>query len=142
MYESRLQRNEDISLYRFGQLSLIFGDAQDKVHSCCLADLLQLGHSLRYVRALQAGNFQEAVKIHLLQIMILRNNTADKADKFTGILNHELGHIDQPDLIVELVHMLGALVQVYNVAGDALNFAIYLINNCFVFPLPLFPTIS
>ncbi|MCI9072144.1 MAG: hypothetical protein HFH80_04950 [Lachnospiraceae bacterium] len=44
------------------------------------------------------------------------------------MLNHELGHINQPHLVVELVHVLSALVQVHDVAGDALYFTIYLIQ--------------
>ena len=69
--KSRLQRNDNILLNILRQFPFILGNAQDKVHACSLADPLQLGNRICDIPTLQSGNLQKAVKIHLLQIMIL-----------------------------------------------------------------------
>ena len=44
--------------------------------------------------------------------MILGNNTTDKSDKSGTVGNVKSFYIDQADLVVQLIHMLGTLVQV------------------------------
>ena len=52
-----------------------------------LTDGLQRLVGLFNIRSLEAGKFQEAVKIHLLQIMILADNTTNKSDKSIAGIN-------------------------------------------------------
>ena len=67
---------------------------------------------------------EEAVKIHLLKVMILRDNTADKTNKLIRILNVEIGNIDQANLIIEFEHVLGALIQIADITQNTLYFGI------------------
>ena len=70
--------------------------------------------------------------------MILRNDTTHKSDKFAAVLNTELGDIDQTHLIVQLIHMLVALVEIDNIAGDLLDLTVYFIQQLLGLTLTLF----
>ena len=44
--------------------------------------------------------------------MVLRNNAAYKAKELISVVDHVICDIDQTNLVVELIHMLGAFVDV------------------------------
>ena len=74
------------------------------------------------------SDIKETVKVHLLKIVILRNDTSDKTKKLVGVLYTVAADINQTDLVVQLVHMLCALVQIADIAENILNFRIDLIQ--------------
>ena len=57
--------------------------------------------------------------------MILREDTAHKTYKLTAVLNKKLRYINQTHLVIKLVHVLGALIQIYDIAGNLLNLAVH-----------------
>ena len=80
---------------------------------------------------------QKAVKIHLLQIMILRDDTADKTDELIRVRNEVVRNADQTDLVVQFIHVLGAFVQIADRAEDIFDFRIDFVQQVPGFPFSL-----
>ena len=76
------------------------------------------------VKLAQFGNDEEAVKIHLLEIVILGDDAEDKTDELIGRAHAEIRHGDQTDLVVEFIHMAVVLVEINDVAENILDFGV------------------
>ena len=60
--------------------------------------------------------------------MILRKNSVNKSDELAAGLQLESGNIDETDLVVQLVHMLRTLIQIYDTAVSILHLGVYLVK--------------
>ena len=58
------------------------------------AELFQFIYGRGDIFSLQTCDLQEAVEIHLLQIMVLRDDAAYESQKLVAVLDYELGHVD------------------------------------------------
>ena len=83
-----LQSKEDLILHICAQFFLVHGHADDKVNMEHCADLLELFDAVVYLILVvfKLRQLQEAIEIHLLDITILRDDSADKTDKFIVVL--------------------------------------------------------
>ena len=70
------------------------------------------------------SDLEKTVKIHLLKVVVLRDDPADKTDELVCILDHKIRYIDEPDPVVEIEHVLRAFMQIADIAGNDLNFGI------------------
>ena len=75
----------------------------------------------------------EGVQEDLLQIMILREDSADEADEFIPVLQGITAGVDQTDPVVELIHVLRAFVDVDDVSVDLGDGVICLIDEILCF---------
>lgn len=81
-----LTGNENLFLCKIRQILLLYGNTDTQIHLELLADLIELCQGIRQILALQMGYLQKAVQIHLLQIVVLGNDSADKTDKLVAVL--------------------------------------------------------
>ena len=60
--------------------------------------------------------------------MVLRNDAADKTDELIAVCHQIIRHVNQSDLIIQLEHMLRALVQIHDIPLHILDLCVYFIQ--------------
>ena len=82
LYRDLLQRYQDFFLCQRSKFFFVHGYAQDEIHIKLLADGFQLCQAVIncIVAVFQFCYFQKTVEVHIFQIMILRENPAEKSD--------------------------------------------------------------
>ena len=75
-----------------------------------------------------SANYEEAVKIHLLQIMILRNDSENEAHKLFGAPNAGVRYGNEADLVVQFIHVAGVFIKIDDIAENIFDFGIDLIQ--------------
>ena len=61
--------------------------------------------------------------------MVLRDDAAQKTDKFILIGERVIGYINETDFVVKLKHVLGVFVKIYKIAIRAFDFLIRLLEK-------------
>ena len=92
-----------------------------------LADLVKLcEYRSKIFTFFQTCDLKETVKIQFFQVMVLGNDAADETNEFIAVLNALVFHVDETNLVVQLIHMLGALVQINDISLGSLDRIVYL----------------
>ena len=111
-----LAGNNHLLFCKFRQVLLLHGNTETEIDFKLLTYLIQLCQSICQILAFQVRNLQKAVHIHLLQVIILGNDSTYKTDKLITVFQRIILYINKPYLIVQLMHMLCALVKIYDIS--------------------------
>ena len=99
-----------------------------KSHATLSALLIQLCNNACNVLTFQVCNFQKAVKIHLLEVVILRDDATDESEKCVAGIDHVVRNYDQTDFVIQFIHVFGTLVQIYDAAVCIPHLGVYLVK--------------
>lgn len=140
MLQSRiflLKGDQDFILKLGGQFALVEGERDDEVDIKLRADAVKFKNRLCDILSLELCALHEAIKIHGLDIMVLRDNTAYKTDELVAVADGESGYVNVADPVIQIVHMFIALVQINNAAGSRLNLRVHTRKNIRRLPFSL-----
>lgn len=111
-----------------GKLALIHGNTENKIHAKTLGNRFDALYCCCDVFVFEVGNDKEAVKIHLLQIVVLRNDAENKTDELIRVMYAEIRNRNKADLVVQFVHVAGVFIEINNIAENIPHLGIDLIQ--------------
>lgn len=123
-----LQGYDNLLLNGFGKGFGIGRKADDDIHFELGGNHIEFLDDTVDIIGAHAGDLQKAVQINLLKIVVLRDDSANETDKFGSTFHTIIVYIDKADFVVELIHMLIALIQIDDGTLGCCHIGIHLVQ--------------